>query len=134
MKLKIYILFLCSLFLYSCYEDKGNYAYASIDEVDISFDLASYSVPIGEDIEIKPTLMFKNPADSVNFSYEWRIGGEPYSTERNLKYRAGQLSLQYCFCSELVCLVERWRKIRSTHDYLKICRWRIPVCRSAGYL
>ena len=114
MKLKIYILFLCSLFLYSCYEDKGNYAYASIDEVDISFDLASYSVPIGEDIEIKPTLMFKNPADSVNFSYEWRIGGEPYSTERNLKYTGEVLGTNFVMFS----VINNRTKVRTIQEII----------------
>lgn len=114
MKLKIYILFLCSLFLYSCYEDKGNYDYASIDEVDISFDLASYSVPIGEDIEIKPTLMFKNPADSVNFSYEWRIGGEPYSTERNLKYTGEVLGTNFVMFS----VINNRTKVRTIQEII----------------
>lgn len=95
MKINIIILFLCSLFLYACYEDKGDYDYAPVDEVTISFDLGSYGVAIGEDIEIKPTLEFKNPADSVNFSYEWLISGKLYSTTRNLKYIGEELGTNF---------------------------------------
>lgn len=95
MKINIIILFLCSLFLYACYEDKGDYDYAPIDEVTISFDMDSYGVAIGEDIEIKPTVEFKNPADSVNFSYEWLISGKLYSTTRNLKYIGEELGTNF---------------------------------------
>ena len=114
MKINAIILFLCSLFLYACYEDKGDYDYAPIDEVTVDFDLTSYGVAIGEEIEIKPTLEFKNPADSVNFSYEWLISGKLYATTRDLKYTGEELGSNFT----MYTVINNRTKVRTIKEIL----------------
>lgn len=64
---------LCAIgmfFMTSCYEDKGNYEYSDIKEVKFK-DLESvYTVKLGGNVTIKPT-MDPAPEDETGFTYEW---------------------------------------------------------------
>ena len=56
-----------------CYDDKGNYSYHDINEVVISGIDPSYTVLLGESLEINPKLMMSMDAagNEDDYAYEW---------------------------------------------------------------
>ena len=51
------ILLFTAFILNACYDDKGNYNYKDINEIEISFeDNASYTKTFGEVLELTPIL------------------------------------------------------------------------------
>lgn len=87
---KLIIFFIMSLwFLQACYEDKGNYTYAELNEVEVTIPLKSgYTIRSywGEEVVVEPTLKFANPKDTLEFDYVWRCDLDTISHERILKY------------------------------------------------
>lgn len=57
----------------SCTKDLGNYEYQEINAVDFSGIEPSYSVLVGETLQIKPVLKFTkdNTGNEDNYTYEW---------------------------------------------------------------
>ncbi|MDU1892893.1 MAG: PKD-like family lipoprotein [Dysgonomonas sp.] len=68
--------------LYSCYEDKGNYDYTSINEIAIGNIQKEYSLKVGEEITIKPTL--HSSMSNNNYTYEWVL--TKYTIGNEVKY------------------------------------------------
>ncbi|KAA6335110.1 hypothetical protein EZS27_016629 [termite gut metagenome] len=58
--------FLCQ----SCYEDKGNYDYQSIDEIVFEAFQETYVIHVGDPITIVPQFVTPLPVDA-DYSYEW---------------------------------------------------------------
>ncbi len=57
--IKIIIISLLSLlFLFSCYEDKGNYDYKKLNEINISGLQPTYYLNVGDTLKLKPHLSF----------------------------------------------------------------------------
>lgn len=70
---KLYIIFLVAIAVCSCYEDKGNYDYKKLDEVEISLPSEFYSVIFGNKLSITPTITTSIPEHDL--SYCWEIYG-----------------------------------------------------------
>lgn len=76
-------------FLSGCYEDKGNYDYAELNQVTVNLKPAnSYTIfgYVGEELVIDPELTFENQQDTLEFDYLWKLDTTVISHERVLKY------------------------------------------------
>ncbi len=92
----IWILLLSFIFG-GCYEDKGSYDYKEMNEPAVSGLEGSYTVGLGDELDIRPDITFKLN-DSSNIKYEWNIGGKVLSTEKYLyipRY-SGEIGTIYC--------------------------------------
>lgn len=78
--------------LASCYEDKGNYDYKTLNDVEVNLSLEGHSFILGDTIVIKPELNFTLGAESSDVSYTWVYGGKLLSKERNLEWIADTIA------------------------------------------
>lgn len=84
----------------SCYDDKGNYDYFDINEVNVTGVPESQEIDQHETLTITPqlegTLYGK---DESNYEYEWKLNNKVISTERDLQYQVtnatGSYTLRY---------------------------------------
>lgn len=77
---KIYSSILWIALLFSaCYDDKGNYDYRKLDEVQIELPQAAYQLQIGEVLEITPTVTTDILEEDL--AYYWEIYGKNPETE-----------------------------------------------------
>lgn len=84
MKKKINIVALLGLVLLTaCYEDKGNYDYKELTEVQISGIDEKYTVYVDEMFNVPVEVTYKN-GTLKDVSYEWRINGEVIYREKDL--------------------------------------------------
>lgn len=74
---KIYILLPVLFLLFACYDDKGNYNYADIDEIQVEFpgstqkaDQIIYSGKVFDSLVICPDIQYGKPG---NLAYSWEI-------------------------------------------------------------
>lgn len=59
----------------SCYDDKGNYDYADINEISFEGLEEAYTIYTGEPITIKPVFKSTMPGNEADYTYEWvRMG------------------------------------------------------------
>ena len=68
------VMLLAAVLWTSCYEDKGNYDYNQLTEVQISGIEDKYTVYVGSDMKIPVEITYKNGI-LKDVSYEWRING-----------------------------------------------------------
>lgn len=89
MKLK-YILFalVIAVLQFSCYEDKGNYDYKDLNNIDIDFGDMETSVVLGDVLKIEPNFTFALGTESTDLSYLWTVGNRKISEQRNLEWTA----------------------------------------------
>ena len=67
------ILFLVAFLLFvSCYDDKGNYSYSEINQVEISFEEETYEVGRYMELEITPNVTFSTGSDH-EYEYLWVV-------------------------------------------------------------
>ncbi|MFA6756036.1 MAG: PKD-like family lipoprotein [Bacilli bacterium] len=66
-----------------CYEDKGNYDYKDLSEVEISGIDEEYTVNIGSEFSISPKLTYKDEGIK-NIKYTWKINDKVISEEKEL--------------------------------------------------
>lgn len=67
------IISLLSLFLmFSCYEDKGNYDYKDLNEIEISGLKLSYNLNVGDTLKLDPKLSFSLDS-SASYTCEWKL-------------------------------------------------------------
>lgn len=88
------ILSLISVLLLSgCYEDKGNYKYKDINELDVSFEKFYYSVTFGEELKIEPIINLDITEESPRYSFTWYVNGEtrPGWNKRNFSWVADKV-------------------------------------------
>lgn len=84
---KIY-LFLClllSALLTACYEDKGNYDYHPVNEIQISNIGKEYIRERWQHLSIEPQLKFSLD-EKVKMAWRWEIDGKLISEDLNLSY------------------------------------------------
>ena len=79
-KLIIYslLLFIVTGF-YSCLDDKNNFDYKQVNELDgeiLNIDIAGYEVNVGEELTISPTFKFTIDKENPDVSYEWYLDGK----------------------------------------------------------
>ena len=58
-----------------CIEDKGNYDYKNINELEITFEKPTYSVTFGESLSITPDFNLELPEESDRYTYNWYVNG-----------------------------------------------------------
>ncbi len=75
MKSVYFILILISYFcLSSCYDDKGNYTYHDINEVEIvDWNTGGYTIKLGDSLKITPALFFTLDQNPDDYEYEWAV-------------------------------------------------------------
>lgn len=74
--------------LSSCYEDKGNYDYRTMNDITITLPLPDGNnvFVLGDVINIQPNLVFSQGIQSESLSYSWSFDGVEISTEPILKW------------------------------------------------
>lgn len=80
------LIFVCSFF--SCYEDKGNYDYRAMNDIEITLPLpeGNNKFVLGDVLNIQPKLVFSQGVDSKSLLYSWTFNGTEISTEPALKW------------------------------------------------
>lgn len=80
--------FFISLFtlLIGCYEDKGNYDYKDIQQIEIEA-FPSINKTVGDTIRIEPEFNIDIPEDASYLSFEWSVGGETRPDDPNWNSR-----------------------------------------------
>lgn len=84
MKIKYLFILLLIASLSACYEDKGNYDYREINELEILGISERYDLDLDDILTITPQLegtLYNNPA---RFTFQWKIDGRVVSEEAGL--------------------------------------------------
>jgi len=76
-----YIL-LATVLYTGCYDDLGNYEYATLPEMSIKLE-EQYTTFIGDEFVVEPEFSKYILDNQDDFSYEWLVKGEVISTEKN---------------------------------------------------
>ncbi|KIO44135.1 PKD-like family lipoprotein [Sanguibacteroides justesenii] len=107
MKIRILLALFLFVSLYSCYEDKGNYNYKAINEVQITSFITNESdydseggYSIGSTVKVSPELTFALDEENVRLGFQWVLFGEVVSRERELVWiadTAGWFSGRDCY-------------------------------------
>ncbi len=74
------------LLLVSCYEDKGNYNYLDIPEIEIG-DFRYQARNLGDTIKIEPVFNVDIPEDAPYITYKWSVAGETRPDDPNWNSR-----------------------------------------------
>ena len=92
---KIYIAFLLftMVTLSACYDDKGNYDYKDINELEIILDEDIYEVTLGEELKIEPKFNIEIDESSTRYTYEWFVNDKtrPEWNQRNFSWEVDTL-------------------------------------------
>ena len=86
----IYItfLFLVTFNFICCYDDKGNYEYKQINDIEISFPDDNFEQVIGETFKLYPKFTYKyKDTANLNLSYKWAIGERVIGENRQLVWQ-----------------------------------------------
>lgn len=88
MKDTIIISLILTIFAIGCYEDKGNYDYKQVNDIQISFPEYNIEQVIGDTFRLTPILTYKN-SDTLNMhlEYEWKIGDRVVGTNKKLEWK-----------------------------------------------
>lgn len=76
----------------SCYEDKGNYDYKEMNDVEITVPTESSNYSLGDTVKSKPQLTFALGRESVNLEYEWTYDGHVVAHSRDLEWIADTIA------------------------------------------
>lgn len=60
----------------ACFEDKGNYDYENIHQLNVTFPEVIYNVTFGEMLDIEASLGSEMASDTSRYEYTWRIDDE----------------------------------------------------------
>lgn len=74
------------LLLASCYEDKGNYDYLDVPEIEIA-DFDHQGKNLGDTIKIEPEFNVDIPKDAPYITYKWSVAGETRPDDPNWNSR-----------------------------------------------
>ena len=75
----IIISFICLIFLYACYDDKGNYDYTDINEIafeeieGIKLNAWNEKIAYVDTLKLYPKFSSSLAKDESNYSYEWKL-------------------------------------------------------------
>ena len=64
---------------YSCLDDKNNFDYKQVNELDggiSNMDEYGYEVNVGEELTLSPTFKFTIDKENPDVSYEWYLDGK----------------------------------------------------------
>ena len=80
------------LIITSCYEDKGNYDYREMNDIEISVETESSSYALGDKVISKPKLVFTLGKEPSDLSYEWTFDGHVIADTRDLEWIADTIA------------------------------------------
>ena len=84
----ITFLFLVTFNFICCYDDKGNYEYKQINDIEISFPDYNFEQVIGETFKLYPKFTYKyKDTANLNLSYKWAIGERVIGENRQLVWQ-----------------------------------------------
>lgn len=93
MKIKIALWMVVSLLgLAACYEDKGNYDYRAMNDIEISVETESSSYVLGDKVIANPELVFALGYESEDLEYKWTFDGHPIGYTKNLEWVADTIA------------------------------------------
>lgn len=72
----------------SCYDDKGNYDYKTMNDIVITLDMEDTRFVLGDTLKIKPVLLFSLEKENSELAYKWTFDGQDISHERDLNWIA----------------------------------------------
>ena len=75
----------------SCYDDKGNYDYDTLNDVDINVKMETTRYVLGEVIKITPVLNFTFGKATNELTYKWTFDKKVISTEKDLNWVVDEL-------------------------------------------
>lgn len=76
------------LILTSCYEDKGNYDYKEMNDIEISVSTESSSFALGDKVISTPELVFTLGNANSDLFYEWTFDGHVIADTKDLEWVA----------------------------------------------
>lgn len=92
MKIKIVWIVMLLLGATSCYEDKGNYDYKDMNDINVSVSTESSSYALGEKVISKPELTFTFGRESSELAYEWTYDGHVIAHTKDLEWVADTIA------------------------------------------
>lgn len=88
MKGTIIISLILTAFLIGCYEDKGNYDYKQVNDIQISFPEYDFQQVIGDTFRLTPILTYKNSDTlDMHLEFKWKIGDRVIGTNKKLEWK-----------------------------------------------
>ncbi|MCE8952552.1 hypothetical protein K0G24_16255 [Bacteroides thetaiotaomicron] len=90
MKIKYIIGLVLPLLITSCYEDKGNYDYSLLNDIDIVVQPEEKSYVLGDIVKVTPQMNFalEHETPESDLSFEWTYDSHLISNEKNLNWQA----------------------------------------------
>lgn len=82
---------LSALLFTGCYEDKGNYRYHEINELQVENLEKVYAVDVDDSLKIFPKLKGTLYSDTTRFSYEWQMDGNVVAQSHDLRIKVDML-------------------------------------------
>jgi hypothetical protein len=79
---KKFLLFQLVVLCVSCYEDKGNYDYINIENIEIEKFESVYKT-LGDTVKIEPKFNIDIPEEAPYLSYEWSLNGKTRPDDPN---------------------------------------------------
>ena len=92
MKIKILLTVMSLLAITSCYEDKGNYDYREMNDIEISVETESSFYALGDKVISKPELVFTLGKENSDLSYEWTFDGHVIGDTKDLEWIADTIA------------------------------------------
>ena len=103
------IVWLMTVILYSCYDDKGNYSYEDIDEISIAGmpDTLVTVFKNTDTLKVVPELKHTLAAGSGKYEYTWVAVAKENKTGNEFEYEIGkEKNLNYFIIGKIRCLFE----------------------------
>lgn len=84
----ITLLFLAVFNIIGCYDDKGNYDYKQVNDIEISFPPYDFRQVIGDTFRLYPQFTYKyKDTSNLNLKYEWTVGKRIIGQNRQLVWK-----------------------------------------------
>lgn len=88
MNMKIIFIVMFLLGMASCYDDKGNYDYKEMNDIEVSVSTETSYYSLGDKVISKPELTFALGRESQNLAYEWSYDGHVIAHSKDLEWVA----------------------------------------------
>lgn len=76
----------------SCYEDKGNYDYMVMNDINVEAPMDQDEFALGDVVKVNPELTFATGVENTDLAYKWTFDGHDISNEKNLVWTADTIA------------------------------------------